>query len=153
MFQDLLTELRQFAGRLPLKVLILGTVSPEQRVQVLQEFRAGCGGGDMYHPQRNMGFKLPNVSTGIIVVIDEVADVSADDQHTLLHWLEQHRDGMVLSFAKKPIFPFVKQGTFLDRLYYCLNVMTLNVNDAGWPPSARSYPRAVPKKPLTGPAR
>jgi transcriptional regulator of acetoin/glycerol metabolism len=43
----------------------------------------------------------------------------------------------------------VTQGRFLDRLYYRLNVMTLNVNDdVAWP-----IPRAVTKKQFIGPAR
>jgi hypothetical protein len=151
MFQNVLTELRQFAGRLPSSVLIVGTVSPEQRAGPLEELCAWCQ-RDVYHLQR-MAFKLPNVSTSILVVIDEVADISTDDQQTLLQWLEQHPDAMVLSFATKPIFSHVKRGTFLERLYYRLNVMTLSVNHgAAWPPSDR-YPRAVTKKHFNGPAR
>ena len=57
-------------------------------------------------------------------------------------WLEQHRDAIALSFAAKPIFPLVAQDKFLERLYYRLNVMTLDVNDdAAWPPGDR-YARA-----------
>jgi len=83
MFQNVLTELRQFAGRLPSSVLIVGKVSSEQRA------------------------------------------------------------------AMTPIFSLVTQGRFLDRLYYRLNVMTLNVNDdVAWP-----IPRAVTKKQFIGPAR
>ena len=151
MFQNVLTELRQFAGRLPSSVLIVGTVSPEQRAGALKELCAWCQ-RDVYHPQR-MAFKLPNVSTSILVVIDEVADIATDDQQRLLQWLEHHPDAMVLSFAINPIFPLVEQGKFLERLYYRLNVMTLNVNDdATWPLSDR-YPRAVPKNTFIGPAR
>ena len=140
MWQDTLPELRQFTGRLPLNVLILGAVTPKQRAEALRELRAECE-RDTYYPQRGMAFELPIVSTTIIV-IDEVADVSTDDQQTLLQWLEQHRDAMVLSFATKPIFPLVTQSTFLERLYYRLNVMTLHVNDdAAWPPDDR-YTRA-----------
>jgi hypothetical protein len=147
MFQNVLTELRQFAGRLPSSVLMVGKVSPEQRAGALEELCAWCQ-RDAYHPQR-MAFKLPNVSTSIIVVIDEVADISRDDQQTLLQWLEHQRDAMVLSFAINPIFSLVTQGRFLDRLYYRLNVMTLNVNDdVAWP-----IPRAVTKKQFIGPAR
>ncbi len=151
MFQNVLTELRQFVGRLPSSVLIVGTVSPEQRAGALEELCARCQ-RDVYHPQR-MAFKLPDVSTSILVVIDEVADIATDDQQSLLQWLAQHPDAMVLSFAINPIFPLVEQGKFLERLYYRLNVMTLNVNDdATWAPSDR-YPRPVPKKPFIGPAQ
>ena len=151
MFQNALTELRQFAGRLPSSVLIVGRVSPEQRAAPLEELCAWCQ-RDVYHPQR-MAFKLPNVSTSILFVIDEVADIATDDQQRLLQWLEHHPDAMVLSFAINPIFPLVEQGKFSERLYYRLNVITLNVNDdPTWPPSDR-YPRAVPKKQFIGPAR
>ena len=78
MFQHALTELRQFASRLPSGVLIVGTVSPEQRAGSLEELCASCQ-RDSYHPQR-MGFKLPTVSTSILVVIDQVADIATDQR-------------------------------------------------------------------------
>ena len=132
MFQDLLSELRRCARRLPFNVLILGPVTPEQRAEVVQELRVG-NERHAFHAQRNMFFTLPMVPTTTIVVIDEAAHLSTDDQQALLQWLLQHRDAMVLSFAATPIFPIVAQGKFLDRLYYRLNVMTLNVNDdAAW---------------------
>ena len=150
MFQNALTELRQFASRLPSGVLIVGTVSPEQRAGSLEELCASCQ-RDAYHPQR-MGFKLPTVSTSILVVIDEVADIATDDQQRLLQWLEHHPDAMVLSFAINPIFPLVEQGKFSERLYYRLNVITLNVHDdPTWPRSNR-YPRAVPKNSASDPS-
>ena len=71
----------------------------------------------------------------------------------LLHWLEQHRDAMVLSFAMNAIFPLVEQGKYLERLYYHLNVMTLNVNDdAAWSPSDPDT-RAGTKMRFIGPFR
>jgi len=128
MWQDTLAELQQCTGRLPLNVLILGVVTPEQRAEALRALRAG-GERDAYYFQRGTALELPIVSSTIIVVIDEVADVSIDDQQTLLQWLEQHRDAMVLSFATRPVFPLVAQDKFVERLYYRLNVMTLHVND------------------------
>jgi Sigma-54 interaction domain len=149
MFQDVLTELRQLAGHLPPSVLIVGKVTPEQRAVVLEELCAWCQ-RDVYHPQR-MAFELPTVSTSIIVVIDRVAELSPDDQQRLLQWLEEYPDAMVLSFATKPIFSLVEQGKFSERLYYRLNVITLNVNDdPTWPLSNR-YPRAVPKNSSSDP--
>jgi transcriptional regulator of aromatic amino acid metabolism len=144
MFQDLLSELRRCMRLLPFNALILGTVTPEQRAEAVQELRIG-NERDAFHAQRNIFFKLPIVSTTTIVVIDEVADLSTDDQLTLLQWLLQHRDAMVLSFAANPIFPLVAQGKFLDRLYYRLNVITLNVNDdAAW--SSRDRPAGTKKR-------
>ena len=150
MFQDLLSELRRCARRLPFNVLILGAVTPEQRTAAVQELRVG-NERHAFHAQRNMFFTLPMVSTTTIVVIDESADLSTDDQQTLLQWLLQHRDAMVVSFAANPIFPLVAQGKFLDRLYYHLNVITLNVNDdAAW--SSRDR-HAGTQKHFIGPSR
>jgi transcriptional regulator of aromatic amino acid metabolism len=64
-----------------------------------------------------------------MVVIDDVAALSPDDQHALLHWLDRHRDAMVLSFAANPVFPLVTNGTFLEGLFYRLNIITLTVDD------------------------
>jgi hypothetical protein len=152
MFQDVLAEVRQCAACLPFNVLILGTVTPEQRAEALQELRAGSG-RDAYYPQRRIAFELPLVSSNIIVVIDEVADVSTDDQRMLLHWLEQHRDAMVLSFAKNAIFPLVEHGKCLERLYYHLNVMTLNANDDAARSPGHRYTRTDTKKHFIGPFR
>ena len=151
MFQDLLTELRQCAPRLPLNILILGIVTHEQRAQALQQLRGGCE-RDAHHPQRRMGFELPTVSTSTIVVIDEVAGLSTDEQQTLLQWLEQHRDTMVLSFGTHAVFPLVTQGQFVEKLYYRLNVMTLNINDDAAVPPGDHYPRAATKTPFRGSA-
>jgi transcriptional regulator of aromatic amino acid metabolism len=64
-----------------------------------------------------------------MVVIDDVAALSPDDQHALLQWLDRERDAMVLSFAVNPVFPLVTNGTFLERLFYRLNIITLTVDD------------------------
>jgi transcriptional regulator of aromatic amino acid metabolism len=64
-----------------------------------------------------------------MVVIDDVAALSPDDQHALLHWLDRHGDTIVLSFAVNPVFPLVTSGTFLEELFYRLNIITLTVDD------------------------
>jgi transcriptional regulator of aromatic amino acid metabolism len=127
MWQDTLTELRLYADRLPLNILILGAVTSEQRDEALSELRAGHG-REAYHPQRTMPFKLPSVPT-TIVVIEEVASLSTDHQEALLWWLDRHREAMVLSFAINPVFPLVSQGKLLENLFYRLNIITLSVDD------------------------
>lgn len=127
MWQDTLTELRLYADRLPLKILILGAVTAEQRDEALWELRAAHR-RDAYHPQRTMPFELPKVST-TIVVIDEIADLSTDHQQLLLWWLERHREGLVLSFASHPVFPLVSRGVLSEKLFYRLNMITLSVDD------------------------
>lgn len=109
MWQDTLTVLRRCGG-LSLNVLILGSVTAEQRDEVLDELRTAAGRDD-------------------IVVIDQLADLSTDDQQALLRWLDQHRDAMVLSFATNAIFRLMTTDKFSERLFYRLNSITLSVDE------------------------
>jgi transcriptional regulator of acetoin/glycerol metabolism len=109
MWHDTLTVLRRCGG-LSLNVLILGSVTAEQRDEVLDELRTAAGRDD-------------------IVVIDQLADLSTDDQQALLRWLDQHRDAMVLSFATNAIFRLMTDGKFSERLFYRLNSITLSVDE------------------------
>ena len=110
MWQETLADLRRFAGGSSLKCFILGEVTSEQRNEALHELRTVCG-RDACRPQGTTSFELPTVPTSM-VVIDDVAALSPDDQHALLHWLDSHRDAVVLSFAVKPVFPLVRDGRF-----------------------------------------
>ena len=38
-------------------------------------------------------------------------------------------DVQVVSTAKAPLFPLVERGAFLDRLYYQLNIVYLDLTD------------------------
>ncbi len=80
-------------------------------------------------PQCSRVLCKPQRSSCCIVVIDQVADLSADDQQALFHWLARHHDAMVLSFTEKPLFPLVMHGKFSERLFYRLNMLTLSVDD------------------------
>jgi hypothetical protein len=127
MWQDTLEELRRFACESPPKLFIIGEVTSEQRNEALDELRTACG-RDACRPQGTTPFELPSVPTSM-VIIDDVAALSPDDQHALLHWLDRHLDAIVLSFAENPVFPLVTNGTFLEQLFYRLNIVTLTVDD------------------------
>jgi hypothetical protein len=127
MWQDTLTELRRFGG-LRVNVLILGAVTSEQRDDALGELRAAAG-RHSWRPSRTTPFELPIDDPSSIVVINQVEDLSTDDQQALLQWLDQHCDTMVLSFATNEMFRLVTNGTFSDRLFYRLNIITLRVDD------------------------
>jgi hypothetical protein len=126
MWQDTLTVLRRCGG-LSLNVLILGSVTAEQRDEVLDELRTAAG-RDAWRPPQTTPIELPIVP-GSIVVIDQLADLSTDDQQALLRWLDQHRDAMVLSFATHTILGLVTNGQFSKRLFYRLNSITLSVDE------------------------
>lgn len=129
MWQETRTQLRRFGGRMASTFLILGEVTPEQRDEALQELLFASG-RDAYRPQLAMPFELPGDDTGI-VVIDEAAHLSAREQDALLHWLDRHRDTMVLSFSDESVYPLVAHGMFSERLFYRLNLITLKVDDEG----------------------
>jgi len=126
MWQETLGDLRRFAGRSSLKFFILGEVTSEQRNEALHELRTACG-RDACLPQGTTPFELPTVPNSM-VVIEDVAALSPDDQRTLLHWLDRHGDALVLSFAVSPVFPLVTNGTFLEGLFYRLNIITLTID-------------------------
>jgi hypothetical protein len=66
---------------------------------------------------------LPSSSQGTLVVQDG-ASLAAADQARLLQWLSDHQPGVQLvTTTPTPLLPFVLRGAFLDTLYYCLNVM------------------------------
>ena len=70
---------------------------------------------------------LPEDPGGTLIV-EEVAALSTDDQRRLLDWLlEPGRLTQVLATASTPVFPHVANGSFLDVLYYRLNVMAFTV--------------------------
>ena len=126
MWQDTLTEIRRF-GALPVNFLILGAVTPEQRDEALDALRTAAG-RDAWRLPQTTRFELPLVPRSV-VVIDQVADLSTDDQHALLRWLDKQRDAVVLSFGTNAMFRLVTDGKFLARLYYRLNIITLTVDD------------------------
>ena len=62
------------------------------------------------------------------VVIQGVEGLTATQQERLLEWTGgTARDGQIVSIASEPLFPLVQRGAFLDRLYYQLNVVYLDL--------------------------
>jgi hypothetical protein len=74
---------------------------------------------------------LPRRSAGTLIL--QGADtLSARDQQQLLDWLEgDARATRILSTTRRPLFPLVESGTFLEALYYRLNVILLVLEARG----------------------
>lgn len=72
---------------------------------------------------------LPADPVGTLVVPD-VSRLTLEEQHELLAWAESHRSTQLVSVSPRPLFPSVAAGTFLDGLYYRLNVLLLGERDA-----------------------
>ncbi len=73
-------------------------------------------------------FALPPDTVGTLVVPD-VERLTLEQQRELLAWAESHRTTQLVSISPAPLFPAVAAGTFLDSLYYRLNVVLLGADD------------------------
>jgi DNA-binding NtrC family response regulator len=62
---------------------------------------------------------------GGTLLIEEVQDLDAPGQVELLRWFEYESTSLTLVVALTcvPLYPRVQAGTFLDVLYYRLNVI------------------------------
>jgi hypothetical protein len=62
------------------------------------------------------------------LVLENVAALTAAEQHDLLTWLEARGEGtQVITTADRSLLPLVKKGHFLEALYYRLNVVYLDL--------------------------
>lgn len=66
---------------------------------------------------------LPASSPGTLIVQNGTG-LSAQDQSRLLQWLSDHQPRVqVITLSPRPLSPSVRRGSFLEALYYRLNVM------------------------------
>jgi hypothetical protein len=72
---------------------------------------------------------LPAESVGTLLV-QHACHLTPDEQQMLLVWIEQNRATQVVTVASRPLYPGVTAGTFLDGLYYRLNVLVVDQRTA-----------------------
>jgi transcriptional regulator of acetoin/glycerol metabolism len=71
---------------------------------------------------------LPQMSHGETMILHDVGALSLDDQHRLAAWLEgAGRSTHIVSTTPVPLLPHVQAGAFLDKLYYRLNMVCVDV--------------------------
>ena len=69
----------------------------------------------------------PAANTGTLI-LHEVGSLTNDDQLQLLGWLEQAEGRTrVVSTSAASLFARVEAGLFIEKLYYRLNTVSLNV--------------------------
>jgi hypothetical protein len=69
----------------------------------------------------------PSVPIGTLV-LQEIAWLTRSEQQGLLDWIEQTSGGtQIVATTSVPLLPLVERGTFLDALYYRLNVIYLEL--------------------------
>ena len=95
---------------------VLATLKPHLREPILQS-------------ERNPGAPVPQPLEGTLVLM-EVARLDAKQQAQILRWLNQFNDRpavQVISTTSESLFSRVEAGTFLDNLYYRLNVVRIDL--------------------------
>jgi hypothetical protein len=74
--------------------------------------------------------ELPGGSYRTLLVRDIDALSGSQQEELIALVCRLGADLQIISTARTPIFPLVEQGRFLDRLYYQLNVVYLDLTDA-----------------------
>jgi hypothetical protein len=70
--------------------------------------------------------ELPRRRPAGTLILQGADGLTSAGQQTLLDWLEHDaRATRVLTTASRPLFPLVESGTFLEALYYRLNMILL----------------------------
>jgi transcriptional regulator of aromatic amino acid metabolism len=71
---------------------------------------------------------LPPTGTSGTMVLQDVGGLTPEDQLRLFDWLERNvGKTQVISTSSTPLLPRVQAGTFMDMLYYRLNVVCADV--------------------------
>ena len=72
--------------------------------------------------------ELPSPGRAATLVLHDVNELTYDDQHRVLRWLDQTAGRIrVVSTTTVSLWPRVKEGTFNDVLYYRLNTVCVDV--------------------------
>jgi Sigma-54 interaction domain len=71
---------------------------------------------------------LPPVASTRTIILQDVGALTDADQHRLLDWLDRARGRtQVVSTTPAPLLPRVQAGTFIEKLYYRLNTVYMDV--------------------------
>src|SRR5262249_2294218 len=76
-----------------------------------------------------MPLSVPAEKRGTLPV-QQACELTPDEQRMLLLWIEENRATQVVTVASRPLYPGVTAGTFLDGLYYRLNVLVVDQRTA-----------------------
>lgn len=107
-------------------VLIVGDISAAHRDEILHSIKRR-GDCDLFHAQRRSTLTLPDDSKSI-VVLDDVCELSHNDQQRLLEWRARHAC-QIVSFASSSPHAMVCDGRLSERLYYHLNTFFIVLGD------------------------
>lgn len=117
---DTLEDLQRFGRVASVNVLLIGQMPLSDRNAVLRTVRRQRG-LDVFHAQRSAEFVLPD-RDDVILVLDDVSQLSRDHQVRLLEWMSRNQV-QIVSFASRSLYDMVCGQKFIDRLYYHLNTV------------------------------
>ena len=83
--------------------------------------------GPVIRMGRGSPLQLPDGDIGALI-LEEVSDLSGDDQARLLAWIDRRCQTQVVSTTAHPLFPRVARGFFDASLYYRLNVIVVELD-------------------------
>lgn len=70
---------------------------------------------------------LPQHLTGTLI-LEHASTAHGEQQRLILDWLDARTlHVQVIATTEEPLFPLVQRGVFLDRLYYKLNMLYLDL--------------------------
>jgi hypothetical protein len=73
--------------------------------------------------------EVPDLTTGTLVVRD-VDQLDAHQQERLARWVRTHCPRVqMLALAREPLFAQVEDGRFSAALYYCMNIVVVEVRE------------------------
>lgn len=71
---------------------------------------------------------LPTPGRASTLVLHDVNELTRDDQHRLLRWMDQTGSRIrVVSTTRTSLWPHLKSGAFNDALYYRLNTVCVDI--------------------------
>jgi Sigma-54 interaction domain len=76
---------------------------------------------------RGSPLQLPDDDIGALI-LEEVCDLSGDEQARLLAWIDGRCQTQVVSTTAGPLFERIAQGLFDASLYYRLNVIVVELD-------------------------
>jgi len=81
----------------------------------------------VYNWVGDAGGSLPHEFSGTLI-FEHASTAPGDQQRSLLEWLSERAQRVqVISTTEEPLFALVQQGAFLDRLFYQLNTLYLDL--------------------------
>jgi transcriptional regulator of acetoin/glycerol metabolism len=116
-----------FLGMLSANMLLIGVNSANR--DLVEASLVGLGLVSRWEPGERL--VLPASADTGTLILHEVGSLPHDDQVRLLAWLEQSEGRTrVVCTVSSSLYARVEAGLFLEKLYYRVNTVTVNMADA-----------------------